>query len=91
MNIEELHNIAITYTDNMGEVIPGFKFGITNPRLFTKYAYFNFTLQSINKDINREPPAVGGAPGIVVNRDTGEVKVISFSELRSLEANGDFK
>ena len=76
--------IAEKYVAELGEVLPGYIFGISEIQILNLYFYFDFILLNLEKQIPKNPPMVGGAPGIIIDKNSGKVEIISFSKLSSL-------
>ncbi len=68
----------------MGEVLPDIYFDVEHSREFKDCFYFDFKMVDKFGNTPKEPPMVGGAPGVIVNKLTGDVKTISFGELFKL-------
>ena len=84
VTINKAEEIALNFAKAQGEVLPGIYYGITKGREYSKWFYFDFLL--VNKDgvVPEEPPMAGGAPGIVVDKESGRASMISFGELAKL-------
>ena len=84
MTIAEARHIAQNYTSAMGEVLPGYKFGIGGQEEFTYQFYFDFIWLTLAGEIPVEPPFAGGARGLTVNKKDGRVQAITHSDHGSL-------
>ena len=86
MTITEAQNIANEYLSKLDKPLPGFLWGLgVAEEIYNKY-YFDLHLIANNKEKQLEAP-VGGARGIIVDRNNKEVKIISHGEFASLQRN----
>lgn len=81
---EQAHDLAKSYSQDLGEVLPGIYFSVKAAGEFSHCYYFDFIISDKQGNLLREPPMIGGAPGVIVDKLTGTVKTISFGELSKL-------
>lgn len=86
LNLEEAEIIASEHIKSFGEISPGFKLGISKPRIFNNCFYFDYLIVPIDPTQNLENPMFGGAPGITIDKASRVVTVISHSLLHQLES-----
>lgn len=84
MTVAEAKYIAQQYVSKMGEVIPGFRFGIGNTEEFTNNYYFDFIWLTLNGETPKNSPLAGGARGLSVNKHNRQVSSLSHGEYSSL-------
>lgn len=84
VTLQKAYELAKSYTSDLGEVLPEFYFDIRFNQEFRESFYFDFIIVDKNGDTPKEPPMIGGAPGVIVNKITGAVKTVSFGELSKL-------
>ena len=77
MTASEARQIARQYTLEMGEVLPGFVFGIGNEEEFTDEYYFDFIWLTLDGQVPKEPPVAGGARGLTVNKHKKQVELLT--------------
>lgn len=84
ISITEAEEIARDFAIAKGEVASGVYLGIDTPKEYSTCYYFDFTI--VNKDGKwpEDLPAVGGAPGLIVDKEHGTAEVISWERLRNL-------
>jgi hypothetical protein len=70
-------HIAQQYVSEMGEVLPGFMFGLGDEEKFVDKYYFDFVWLTLKGEIPEEPPVAGGARGLAVNKYDGQVELVS--------------
>jgi hypothetical protein len=85
MTILEAQNVAAEFTRKLNHQKTDFTFGITNPRSFQKYFYFDFALVILSKPETKID--VDGASGVVIDKKTIQARAITLKELRLLESN----
>ena len=84
----EARHIAQQYVSEMGEVLPGFMFGLGDEEKFVNKYYFDFIWITLNGEIPEEPPIAGGTRGLIVNKYDGLIELIShgcYAVLRDSE------
>lgn len=79
----EAIEIARKFVESKGEIAPGICYGLSEPTDYSKCYYFDF------KIIFKEPgksdgSGFGGAPGYVVDKESGIVKTISWGAFTKL-------
>jgi hypothetical protein len=89
MTISEAKHIAEQYVLEMGEILPGFRFGVGVEEEFTGKFYFDFVLLTLDGKQSEEPPFAGGPRGLTVNKQNREVEVLSFGEYAALKNTED--
>lgn len=82
---QKAYELAKSYSKDLGEVLPDIYFDVKASREFSDSFYFDFIIVDKFGHIPKEPPMIGGAPGVVVDKLTGAVKTISFGELSKLK------
>ncbi|MBI3234042.1 MAG: hypothetical protein HYZ42_08370 [Bacteroidetes bacterium] len=80
----EARQIAQQYVSEMGEVLPGFMFGLGNEEKFIDNYYFGFIWLTLKGEIPKEPPLAGGARGLTVNKHDGQVELQSHGSHAAL-------
>ena len=84
VTFQKAYELAKSYSRNMGEVLPGIYFDVKPEREFRDCFYFDFFMVDKFGNKPNDPPMAGGAPGVIVDKVTSEVKTISFGELSKL-------
>ena len=87
MTVIEARNMAQKYTTGMGEVLPGFIFGLGDPEEFYDKFYFDLVFLTLSGEQPLEPPVAGGARGVVVEKRNKEVRPVSHAEYASIVNN----
>jgi hypothetical protein len=82
---QNAYELAKSYSKNMGEVLPDIYFDVKAGGEFKDCFYFDFIMVDKFGNIPKDTPMAGGAPGVIVNKLTGEVETISFGELSKLK------
>jgi hypothetical protein len=85
MTDSEATHIAIQYVSQLGEVLPGFKFGIDNREEFIDKYYYDFIWLTLDGQIPIEPPIAGGARGFTVNKHDKQVELTTHSNYNILK------
>ena len=89
MTTTEAKHIAQQHVSDMGEVLPGFMFGLGDEEEFVDKYYFDFIWLTLNGQIPQEPPVAGGARGLTVNKYDKQVELIShggYGVLKDIES-----
>lgn len=84
MTDTEARHIAQKYISEMGEVLPGFMFGLGDEEKFVDKYYFDFIWLNLDGQEPKEPPLAGGACGLTVNKYDRQVELISHGEYAAL-------
>ncbi len=82
---QKAYELAKSFAKSQGEVLPDIYLDVKAGKELQDCFYFDFILVDKFGNIPNEPVSAGGAPGLVVNKMTGEVKTISFGELFKLK------
>ena len=85
MKDSNIRHIAEQYASKMGEVIPGFKFGIGEEEEFTNKYYFDFIWLTLDGQFPQKPPVAGGPRGLTVNKHDNQVEMITHGDYGSLK------
>lgn len=85
VTVQEAYQIARSYSKEMGEVYPDIFLDVKAGKDFDSCFYFDFTIVDKFGDRPKEPPMLGGAPGVIVDKITGAVKIITFGELAKMK------
>ncbi len=80
----EARYIAQQYVSEMGEVLPGFMFGLGDEEKFVDKYYFDFIWLNLDGQSPKGPPVAGGARGLTVNKYDRQVELISHGEYAAL-------
>lgn len=89
MLITEARAIAENYALEIGEIMPGFRFGIGEGVEFTDKYYFDFIWLTLDDQIPNDPPVAGGALGLTVDKDSKKIKEITHGDYFSLRNKDD--
>ena len=81
----EARHIAQEYASEMGEVLPGFIYGIGDEENFTDKYYFDFIWLTLDGRSAKEPPVAGGPRGLTVNKHDREVNLTTFGGYSGLK------
>lgn len=82
---QKAYKLARSYSMGMGEVLPDIYFDVKPGKEFRDCFYYDFIIVDKFGNIPNEPPMIGGAPGVIVDKLTGLVKPVSFGELSKLK------
>lgn len=85
MTSTEAKEVARQYAWDMGESLPGFRFGIGNEEEFTDNYYFDFILLTSDGQQPEEPPLAGGPIGLTVNKHNKQVQVLTHGNYAALK------
>lgn len=86
LTIIEAQHIAKQFAKKHGEIVQGIYFDVGEGETFSVFYYFDYQIIDENGKTPNPPSFLCGAPGVTVNKHTGEIKEISFGELAKLEA-----
>ena len=84
ISIEQAVQIAEAFVKSKGEVYPGLYYSTIAPNVYKDCFYFDFAIVDQCGKSYDGPQQFAGAPGFIVNKSTGEIKVIAFWELSQL-------
>lgn len=87
MTFIEAKSVAQRYVEEMGEILPGFKFGIGDSTEFINKYYFDFIWLTLHDQIPIEPPLAGGACGLTVTKKDNQVRPITYAKYCELQRN----
>jgi len=85
MTTPEARHIAQQYTSKMGEILPGFTFGLGDEEELTDKYYFDFIWLTLDGQIPEEPPVAGGARGLTVNKHDKQVELTTHGDYGALK------
>lgn len=83
---QKAHELAKSYSKNLGEVLPDIYFDINGGKEFGDCYYFDFIIVDKLGYTPEDTPMIGGAPGVIVDKFTKVVRTISFQELSILQS-----
>lgn len=78
MKQAEANEIAEKYTKELGEVLPGFIYGINSCEEFLQCYFFDFVFLTLDGKVPEEPPVAGGARGISIDKEKKTVEPVTF-------------
>lgn len=84
MNKEKAISIAQNYLIQQNQENPSkdqFHFILSEPKEFEKVWYFEFKIELLNP---KKDFAIGGAPGFTINKENGQIEVISWEQHNSI-------
>lgn len=82
---QNAYDLAKSYSKDLGEILPDIYFDVEFRKEFTNYFYFDFYIVDKYGNKLKEPPMIGGASGVIVDKLTGVIKTISLVELFQLK------
>ncbi len=83
MTHQNARHIALKYVSEMGEVLPGFMFGLGDEEKFIESYYFDFILLTLKGERSEEAPFAGDR-GLTVNKYNGQVELVSHGAYAAL-------
>jgi hypothetical protein len=82
---QNAYDLAKSYSKDLGEILPDIYLDVEFRKEYSNCFYFDFNIVDKYGNKPKQPPMIGGAPGVIVDKLTGAIKTISLVELFQLK------